>query len=92
MKKRNNPISFFIWLLIIIGMLFIIKADNDKNNTNEQNQQQSYSYVLNKNTKKFHHTWCSSVKQMKKSNARNFTGTRDELIKKGYVPCKRCKP
>lgn len=50
------------------------------------------TYILNKNTKKFHYPSCSSVDQMKESNKIYFTGTRDEAIDMGYVPCQRCKP
>ncbi len=49
-------------------------------------------YIANKNTKKFHETWCSSVDQMKEKNKWYFTGSRETLIKKGYKPCKRCDP
>ncbi len=49
-------------------------------------------YVANKNTRKFHYPDCSSVKQMKESNKLYFNGTREELIKKGYDPCKKCNP
>ena len=49
-------------------------------------------YVLNKNTKKFHYPYCSSVNDMKASNRWNFSGSREEVIAKGYVPCKRCNP
>lgn len=49
-------------------------------------------YVLNTNTKKFHYPWCSSVDQMKSKNRKYFTGTREQVIKKGYKPCKRCNP
>lgn len=49
-------------------------------------------YVANKNTGKFHYPYCSSVKQMKESNKLYFNGTRDELIRKGYDPCKKCNP
>lgn len=49
-------------------------------------------YIGNKNTKKFHYDWCSSVDQMKESNKYYYTGTRDEMIAKGYEPCKRCDP
>lgn len=50
------------------------------------------SYVLNTNTKKFHHTWCSSVNEMKAKNREDFTGSRDDVIARGFVPCKRCNP
>lgn len=49
-------------------------------------------YIANKNTGKFHYPYCSSVKQMKESNKLYFNGTRDELISKGYEPCKKCNP
>ena len=50
------------------------------------------NYILNKNTKKFHYPKCSSVSDMKEKNKVYFTGTRDEAIAQGYVPCKRCNP
>ena len=50
------------------------------------------SYVANKNTKKFHYPSCGSVSDMKEKNKLFFDGTRDELIQKGYSPCKRCNP
>lgn len=49
-------------------------------------------YVLNTNTKKFHYPSCRSVKQMKEKNTAYFTGTRDEVIAKGYDPCGNCHP
>lgn len=49
-------------------------------------------YIGNKNTKKFHYPYCSSVNQMKESNKFYYTGTRDEMISMGYDPCKRCNP
>jgi len=49
-------------------------------------------YILNKNTKKFHYPSCSSVGEMKEKNKEYFTGSRDEAISRGFVPCKRCNP
>lgn len=49
-------------------------------------------YILNTNTKKFHYLSCSSVKQMKASNKKEYTGSRDDLIAQGYDPCKKCNP
>lgn len=50
------------------------------------------TYVLNTNTKKFHLPTCSSVKEMKPKNKQESTLSRDDLIAKGYAPCKRCNP
>ena len=50
------------------------------------------TYVLNKNTKKFHKPSCSSVSDMAAKNRLDSGSSRDEVIAQGYVPCKRCKP
>ena len=55
-------------------------------------EQQEQTYILNTNTKKFHNPDCASVGQMKEKNKKEFTGTREQAIDRGYVPCKNCKP
>ena len=50
------------------------------------------SYILNKNTKKFHIPTCASVSDMKEKNKIYFEGSRQDAIDQGYVPCKRCNP
>lgn len=50
------------------------------------------AYIGNKNSRKFHYTWCSSAKKINKSNRFYYTGTREEMISKGYTPCKNCNP
>ena len=49
------------------------------------------AYIGNRNTKKFHKPSCSSVDQMKDSNKAPLS-SREEAIRNGYVPCKRCNP
>lgn len=53
---------------------------------------QTEIFILNRNTKKFHKPSCASVKQMKDKNRAEYEGTRDEVIERGYTPCKRCNP
>jgi len=50
------------------------------------------TYVLNKNTHKFHVPSCSSVGDIKPDNRQDVSWTRDECISKGFVGCKRCNP
>ena len=50
------------------------------------------TYIANTNTMKFHKPSCSSVARMNEKNKWYFTGTRQELIDKGYQPCKNCNP
>ena len=55
-------------------------------------ESQGITYVLNTNTMKFHYPTCSSVDDMKEKNKQIYTGSREEIINMGYVPCKRCNP
>ena len=51
-----------------------------------------FDYIANKNTKKFHYSDCSSVKQMSDKNKVYITATSDEMKNKGYSPCGNCNP
>ena len=57
-----------------------------------ESQARAYNYVLNTNTLKFHTPDCTSVKTIKPKNRQDYTGTRDDIISRGYKPCKRCNP
>lgn len=50
-----------------------------------------YSYIGNKNTHKFHRPSCRSIKQMKESNKVAIV-SREDAIRKGYIPCAICNP
>lgn len=63
------------------------KATNAAESTAE-----TYTYVLNTNTKKFHYQDCRYVKQMSDENKYIYSGTRDEVIAMGYDACKVCCP
>lgn len=60
--------------------------------TEASNQSKEMDYILNKNSDVFHYPGCKSVKRMKESNKIYFTGTREEVIGKGYRPCQNCNP
>ena len=48
-------------------------------------------YVGNANSKVFHSTGCSSVRDMKAKN-RVPLSSRESAIERGYKPCQRCNP
>lgn len=52
----------------------------------------SGTYILSKNTKKFHYPSCGYVKRIKNSNRITYKGSRKTLINQGYSPCKGCNP
>lgn len=49
-------------------------------------------YIINTNTGKFHYPTCRSIKRMKDKNKLEFTGTRDDVLARGYSPCMICNP
>jgi len=60
--------------------------------TTAENNDAKKEYVLNTNTKKFHHKDCPSVDDIRNENKEIFNGTKKELQQKGYEPCGRCEP
>lgn len=65
---------------------------NVSNSSKTSNSTKKETYILNRNTKKFHKSTCSGVKDIKAENKEEYTGSRSDLIKEGYEPCGRCKP
>lgn len=50
------------------------------------------TFVVNTGTEKFHRPSCRYAKQIQGDNRQEFIGAREELIKRGYAPCKVCNP
>ena len=50
------------------------------------------AYILNTGSMKFHDPACPSAADIKESNREEFTGSREELIARGFSPCGRCNP
>ena len=57
-----------------------------------KNTEISSKYILNTNSKKFHYSSCSAVDRMSESNKQEYSGSRQDLINRGYDPCKLCNP
>ena len=62
------------------------------NSSNNQGASEQQDYILNVKNKKFHKPDCSAASDISSANKQDFTGTRDQLIAKGYSPCGICKP
>lgn len=50
------------------------------------------AYVLNTSSKKFHLPSCSGAASIGEANRQDFSGSREELMNRGYDPCGTCKP
>lgn len=62
------------------------------NNASSQGASEQQDYILNVKNKKFHKPDCSAASDVSSANKQDFTGTRDQLIARGYSPCGICKP
>ncbi len=68
------------------------KANSSGGTGNNQSASEQQDYILNVKNKKFHKPDCSAASDISSANKQDFTGTRDQLIAKGYSPCGICKP
>ena len=62
------------------------------NSAGNQSTSEQQDYILNVKNKKFHKPDCSAASDISSANKQDFTGTRDQLIARGYSPCGICKP
>lgn len=62
------------------------------NSAGNQSASEQQDYILNVKNKKFHKPNCSAASDISNANKQDFTGTRDQLIARGYSPCGICKP
>ena len=84
--------GYAVALSEIKDTIYSSKASSSNDKTISNSTSYEHDYVLNTNTGKFHYSWCYSASTIKTKNKAYFTGTRQEVINKGYVPCKNCNP
>lgn len=60
--------------------------------TEQPEDGQAATYILNTSSHKFHKPDCGSVNAISPANKKRYTGDRADLIEQGYQPCGTCKP
>ena len=75
-----------------LGESSLAPASSDTNAVEEDRKEAEITYVLNKNTKKFHFPSCTSAKKIAAYNKEEVEWNRKECIANGYEPCGNCKP
>lgn len=53
---------------------------------------QKSKYIINRNTEKYHYSWCAAVYDMASWNKMRYSGEKKLIELCGYVPCQRCRP
>lgn len=74
------------------GTAAIAPANADGGNADGAAEAGASSYVLNTNSHKFHLPSCSSVDTISPKNRKDVNESREQIIREGYAPCKRCNP
>lgn len=96
MSVEDSDISFCVFCYNVQPGVVINYADGtsreESDAENQNDTAEDYNYILNVNSKRFHRPECASAADMKPANRRNYSGTREELIKDGYNPCGVCNP
>lgn len=68
------------------------KTYKKKYYNNNTKKSKKGTYIISKNTRKFHYPSCYYVKRIKPYNQIKYNGSRKSLINQGYSPCKGCNP
>lgn len=93
-EDQGDSISFCVFVPNVQPGVSIDYSDGSSRPADSQSSPENEEaiYIVNTNTRRFHLPSCSSVREMKESNRENFTGSREELIEEGYIPCGKCRP
>lgn len=67
-------------------------AENTADTANKANTAKAQSYILNTGSHKFHKPECNGAKQISAKNRKEYSGSKEELLKSGYSPCSICNP
>ena len=71
----------------------VVAVQTTREYVEETQKSVSYdTYAYSSNSDKFHYTSCRYAKTIKAENYCEYTGTRQDMINKGYSPCKNCNP
>ena len=65
------------------------RSDEEENGKDDEGNN---TYIINRNTKKFHTPDCPSVEDIKENNKKTYKGSAEKLEENGYEPCQRCHP
>lgn len=68
------------------------EINDETNSGGSSTEGEICDYILNTNSKKFHIPGKSCAESISEKNREEYTGTREQLIEKGYKPCGTCNP
>ena len=91
-EDKGRGVSFNVYCYNVQPGIEIDYATGESKKLKTATQSASSAYILNTNSKKFHRSSCKLAKDISEKNKKNYSGSREELINRGYKPCGSCKP
>lgn len=94
-EDQGKGVSYNVYIFNAQPDIWIDYATGDSREIQPDDmvsKEDASDFVLNTNTKKFHLPSCGNADKIQKENKENFTGDRQQLVKKGYEPCGSCNP
>jgi DNA-entry nuclease len=91
-EDKGRGVSFNVYCYNVQPGIEIDYATGESKKLKTATQSASSTYILNTNSKKFHRPSCKLAKDISDKNKKNYSGSREELINRGYKPCGSCKP
>ena len=97
-EDNGQGVSFNVYVYNVQPGIEIDYAQGDSREAQDGGQPvdgedgEECTYILNRNTRKFHNPDCASVEDIKEKNKEEYRGDRQKLLDEGYEPCGRCRP
>lgn len=91
-EDKGRGVSFNVYCYNVQPGIEIDYATGESKKLKTATQSASSVYILNTNSKKFHRPSCKLARDISEKNKKNYSGSREELINRGYKPCGSCKP
>lgn len=91
-EDQGKGIEFNVYVYNNQPGVIIDYATGESKLDDSQPAEEISTYILNRNTQKFHEEDCKQADTIKESNKEVYQGSRENLINQGYSPCGECKP
>lgn len=91
-EDHGEGICFFVYVYNVQPGVEIDYVTGISRLAGDMLSEESCTYILNTNSKKFHTEDCSQAEQIAAHNRQQITATREIMIAQGYMPAGCCDP
>ena len=89
-EDRGDGISFNVYVYNVQPGISIDYSTGESELSLKEASDQSFIYVLNTKSKKYHLSSCNLAQSISEGNRKEYKGSASSLEQLGYQPCSRC--